>query len=189
MESDISKFVLRILFPILGSILIGLMFLSTTIFQISSSAFQFVGFGIFGAIVLATTKVTSSQKSFVALVLAAFFYELILFPLGTHLIIRDVLFLLGIGSAIIVFRSYFYQRLNGTIVARPLVLAAMLAINGIVITYILRFAFSFFFEGIHEPAAAASANLGFGFLIGLGLGAGDEFAELSKQQWKLLFQA
>jgi len=189
MESDIFKFALRILFPVLCSIIIGLILSGTAVFDPSSTTFQFVSFGLFGGLVLATSAVTSVQKSFVALILGAFFYELVFTPFGTHLIVRDAFFLLGIGTTIILFRSYFYGRLNTTALARPLVLGAMLALNGIIVTFVLTFVFSAFFDGIHVPGNAFSANLSLEFLIGIGLGIGDELTQLTKQQWKTLFQA
>jgi hypothetical protein len=188
MKPDLQKFFLGVVSPILGSIVVGFVFFGGSIFQTMSVTFQFVAFGIVGGLMLATTKVATVSRSFVVLVVITVFYEFMLMPFKTVNIVRDILFLFGIGSTIILYRSYFSKRMDGTSIAHPLVLSALLALNGVVVTTILRFVVPLSFEADREISISMIQNLSFEFLIGLGLGIGEELSGLLRQWWQPILQ-
>ncbi len=183
METSIQRFVQKAVFAASSSILIGLLFFGTRVFDYSRSEFQFVAFGIFGAIILAVSDSTSTSKSVAVVVLVVVVQEAFTRPFTAYLVLRDILFLLGIGFTIILNRSFFAERLKATRVARPLVLAGMLALNAIVVTEILKFVHPILFEGAVGSFAFVAQNLSLQFLIGIGLGVGKELSEL--RQFKL----
>ncbi len=189
MESDLRQFIQTAVFAALGAIALGFLFFSSSVFQISSPAFQFIAAGIFGGIVLATSSLTSIPKSLAVVILATFVHETFLKPFGTVLILRDVSFLLGIGATIILYRVYFHQRLESIHLARPLVLGALLALNGILITKILQFVIPVFFEYSTMPNTAEATNLALEFLIGIGLGVGNELRTMPPNWWSRLLPA
>ena len=189
MESDIRQFAQTAVFAALGSVAIGFLFFSSSVFHLSSPAFQLVATGIFGGIVLATSSVTSIQKSVAVVILATFAYETLLKPFGAALIVRDVSFLLGMGATIILYRVYFHPRLESIHLARPLVLGALLALNGILMTKILQFVIPLFFEYSQLPPTAEATNLALEFLIGIGLGVGNEMCTMPPNWWARLLPA
>ena len=186
MKTDIHRFFLKFILSFGGSILVGILFFGSSVFLFAHSAFQFVGFGIFGAVILTSAHLTSPSRSFAVVILATVLYECALTSFGTRMIFRDVFFLLGIGAMIVFYCLYFYKNLEAIPVARPLVLAAMLALNGIIITAVLSVVIQFALEGTPVPFAAIGQNLSLEFLIGIGLGVGDECSELKLLKPKML---
>ena len=184
MVADFRKFGLKVISVAFCSMLIGLIFAGSSIFLADQPVFQFVALGVLGGILLATAELTSARKSIAVLGFATFFHLILFPPFGTHLYVRDILFLLGSGGTIILYRFFFYERLHSFHPARPLVLAALLGLNAILVTTILSAILNAILDGNQTPLSAVPGNLSLQFLIGLGLGTGDEISGFQKREWR-----
>jgi hypothetical protein len=178
MESDLGNFVRTVVCSLGCSVLVGFLLFGPAVFQTASIGFQLVSFGAFGALLIATIRVVSIQKFFAAVVLIGFLYEYVITPSGFAMILRDSFNLLGITGTIILFYRSIHKRLEELPLVRPLLVAAMLALNGVVVTLLLIVVRQIFYGAITFHGGIILQSLSMGFLLGFGLGTGDELNTL-----------
>ncbi|MGB2867304.1 MAG: hypothetical protein WBD36_02540 [Bacteroidota bacterium] len=168
------------------SILMGFVFFRFSVFQVTSPAFQFVLFGFYASFLYAVFRTSSFQQSVGTFLLLVVLHEIVMNSSTFYIVLRDVVFLTALASAVYIFHQYFFGRLGHFPQSRPLILGALFTLSSVLATTILWMIHSLLQSSfIVGRSYAGSANLlqGFeGFLIGLAVGIGIELSILVKSK-------
>ena len=175
-DTQLMREFMQIVLPgIVCSIILGFLFFQSNVLQWSHYAFGFVVFGLIGSIAFGAFRMLSPSRGWATLLLVFVLLEVLAKPGETYLFLRDVLFTMGMGTAIYVFHRLFYTRLANVWTARPLVLASLVAVSATIVTIVQNLLLvAFYRPPAFDLLSAMSINLMIGFLVGIGLGVGFE---------------
>lgn len=177
-RENIQRFSITAFLAALGSTLVGLVFFRQRIFVVGGGVFQFFSFGVVGGIVFSSFRFLKGWIADAIVVLLLVLNETVLILASRALIWQDVLYFAALCTALFVFSEYYFSRLAGVVLSRPLVLSSLLAVCYAVVTVILYFIYRInpvvpqvnFLQMVYYDLAQ-------GFLIGFGIGAGIEAAD------------
>jgi len=171
-KSNPAGFFLTIFLGIAGSILVGFLLYGGRIFDSHLPHFQFVAFGIIGAVFYATLKYISLRAALVALLMLYIMQVITAGSTTFDWLLRDFVYVGGIGFAVHNFAAFTERELRGWRFGKFLALGLIMAIAYAAITSILCILTRTCI------GAALFPSLIKGFLIGGGLGLGLEIAEI-----------
>lgn len=156
----------------LCTIILGFIFFQFRIFNVHHPLFQFVAYGIVGSVAFALFLQRSYRDAVFALILL---FVLIVIVAGIYrftLLVTHSFFFLAMVFSILFFERHFYGKMVNIKIARPIVLAGIVAVTFVLASTILRLLFY-----PSEGQFHFFSNMPIGFLIGLGLGIGFEVSK------------
>jgi hypothetical protein len=165
-------FITVMIFTILGSItclLMGIIFFGFEIFEIRSTLFQFVVYGIIGSISFILFHLKRYRDAIFILVLL-YLFEII--GLGFKYPLTHTLGYLSVIISMYIYSKYFFTQTQTIKYSRPLILASIFAILFVIVVLVL----TFYYQA-GQGKFLPFKNMPVGFLIGLGLGLGIELSE------------
>lgn len=170
MKSENQNIILLTAFGMIGSIIIGLIFNGTLIFDPYRNTFQFIPMGLFGAIFFALLKYRP-QKEQVFAMISILIINLVLFTgkaFTFHFLLRDVCFLGALFISVYLYYKFINKYPSLFSYLRVLALVFIYTVmNIIAITIIFLFHSDF-----PPPLIYVFTSARFGILIGLGMGLG-----------------
>jgi len=166
-----AGFFLSIILGIAGSMLVGFLLHGNRIFDTHLPYFQFIAFGIIGAVFYATLKYISLRAALIVLVILYILQVITAGSTTFEWLLRDFVYVGGIGFAVHNFAAFTERELRGWRIGKFLALGLIMAIAYAAMTSILCILTRTCI------GAALFPSLINGFLIGGGLGLGLEIAE------------
>jgi hypothetical protein len=150
-------------------LLIGLLFFQENALDRTHYAFQLLSNGIIGGLFFYTLRVAKIKVAVVLLVFLLIVQIAVARSTGFWLILRDILLVSALGSAIYLFFDRYYAKQKAHSMLNPLILGGLLAATNLVATIIL-----VLINGlpIFQAVPSATLNVALGFLSGFGIGLG-----------------
>lgn len=171
-KEHIKYIALIIGFGTICSLIIGLLFFGLKIFDTKHPLFEFFTFGIIGSVAFSLFNTKRFRDAIFALIFLFFFNVIIVGMSKASILITYLLYFSGVILSTYLFIKYFYNQLANIKIARPMVLAGILAILFVVVTITQWILFA---SG--EKQFYVLSNLPLGFLLGLSLGIGFELSD------------
>ncbi len=168
-SKKVNYYIITIFCGTISTILIGFIFFGFSIFDKQNVFFQFPVFGIIGSVSFTLFKLKEYRYSILILALL-FLFEIII--AGEKYLVTHVLFYIAMVSSILVYTQFFHTRLNNIKYSRFLVLASIISISYVIISFLLGLLFK-----SDTSNLLPFQNMPIGFLIGSGLGIGFELSE------------
>ena len=170
----IYQIILMTFFGTVGSVLIGFIFLNTSIFITTRPSFQFVAGGFIGALYFSLLEYKSLREQIFGMIIILILH-LIIFT-GKHFsityVIRDVLYLGGLFLSIKIYYQFIKNNPKVRFYLRSFVLALIYGLLNTVFGFLIYFINTKW----HLPTLDfIYMALKFGTLIGLGIGIGSDF--------------
>ena len=173
-RGKLQQFGLQCIIPILCSMVVGFIFSGVNVFDPHYGAFQFVWSGVVASVfyyLLASVSLRDALLGFLLLFLLTFITTGSSQP---AFIMRDILYIAGIGASVFVYFKYFRQALGLAYAYPPFMLAGIYAIFNIITlefnSWIIR---NFVIENAGGGfVGLASTGAHFGALIGFAVGGG-----------------
>ncbi|MEJ2506538.1 MAG: hypothetical protein P8Y81_09805, partial [Ignavibacteriaceae bacterium] len=170
----IYQIILMTFFGTVGSVLIGFIFLNTSIFITTRPSFQFVAGGFIGALYFSLLEYKSLREQIFGMIIILILH-LIIFT-GKHFsityVIRDVLYLGGLFLSIKIYYQFIKNNPKVRFYLRSFVLALIYGLLNTVFGFLIYFINTKW----HLPTLDfIYIALKFGTLIGFGIGIGTDF--------------
>jgi hypothetical protein len=165
--------------PILCSIIVGLVFYQENVFNRHYGAFQFVWSGIVASVFYYLLVFVRSRDAFLGLIILLFLTFLTTESTRIAFILRDIFYVVGIGSSIFIYFKYFRQGSSLNYAHSAFLLAGIYGILDIITSEIhLGILRSFAMEDAGGTVVSlASTTAFFGVLIGFAVGFGIALSE------------
>ena len=175
------QIILMTFFGMLGSILIGFIFYSSSIFIPTRTNFQFVMSGLYGSLFFSLLEFKNLREQIFSIIIILFL-QLVIFT-GRYIsfayIIRDVLYLTALFLSI-KFYHLFIKR--NTKIILYLRCFALVLFYGLINTFLISILFIINTHATFPPINFIFAVAKDGILIGLGIGLGLDFYLQNKKQ-------
>jgi hypothetical protein len=181
-RSQVEQFLLQAIVPILCSVIVGFIFNQDNVFDRRFGAFQFVWSGVVASLFfyfLVFVRLRDAVLGFIALAFLTFVTTESTRP---AFILRDILYVGGIGLSIFTYFTYFRRNTTGNHAYPPFMLAGIYAVFYILTSEIdLGILRAFAAESTGgNVVSLASTSAYFGVLIGFAVGCG---ISLNEKLW------
>ena len=178
-KSRVQEFILHSLVPILCSIVVGFIFYQDGVFNRYHSSFQFVWTAVVASIFYNLLICVRSRDAYLGLIVLLFFTLVSTQSTRPMFILRDIFYITGIGTAIIIYVKYFKQNAGNNYLYSAVTLAGLYGLS-----YMVTSEIHFVIVGTasvdNTPVtfvSLASSTTFWGVLIGFAIGSGITLAD------------
>ena len=179
-SNKLYSIILMTFFGMTGSILIGVIFFKQSIFFPSRPTFQFIGYGLYGALLFSLLEYRSVRDQIYGTVMI-FFVNLIIFTgksISFAYIIRDFFLLGGLFLSIILYYQFLKNYSQSRFYLRSLILVLFYGILNVLFSSIVFIVNS---KTGFPPFSHIYFHAKFGMLIGFGIAVGIDFYLQNKE--------
>ncbi len=174
---DIKKFLYTVICGLIFSIIIGVIFFQTHVFNHRSPSFAFITFGLVGAIAYAALKFRDKKDSILFTIILLIINFTIYSEHTFKFALRDILSFAAIWLSLYLYKVWFIPQVQNMKYIRALGLGVILGACNIVACLILILFFTLLFDMRIQLIPMLFFYLQMGMLIGLGMGIGFDVAE------------
>lgn len=186
MNQETKEIILLTLFGTLGSVLVGLIVLGTTIFSPYRANFQFITAGLYGSLFFSMLTFKNKKQQLFAMI-GIYFLNLIIFTgrsISFTLVLRDFVSLVALFSAIAVYYQFIHRYQKLKLLLRSFALSfiyGILSVAAGLFLYTIN-------TGIWPPLRFIHVMARYGILIGFGVGMAIDIYLLNKRSILKIFK-
>lgn len=179
LKSRTQQFILHSIVPIICSIGIGFIFYQGDVFNHYHPSFQFVWSAVFVSAFYNLLISIRPRDAYLGLIILSFFTFMTTQSTQPDFILRDILYIAGMGTTVILYVKYFRQSPHVNYLYTTVIFAGLYGILDILTSAIhLLIVRSFTFEiTVDTLTSIVSSSAFFGILIGSAMGAGIALAD------------
>ncbi len=174
---DIKKFLYTVICGLIFSIIIGIIFFQTHVFNHHSPSFAFVTFGLVGAVVFAALSFRNIKDSILFTIMLLIINFTIYSGHSFKFALRDILSFAAIWLSMYLYDIWFIPKVQNMRYIRALGLGVIFATCNVVAGVILILIFIIIYDMRTQLIPILFSYLQTGMLVGLGLGIGFDLAE------------